>query len=407
MANVKNWVVQESGTVGTGNITLGAIVQGFAGFAQAFQGPTEVWYSLEDNGNREAGIGNFDGGTILARTQVMATLINGVYNDTTPQAISLSGEATVSCTYNKVAFDRGFNQTEIGTTPPVNPQPDDLWWDSETGAQFIWYDDGTSQQWVQTSKWASGVAGEVVTPGLYVLSTLYATEVGDVTALTTATKEVVAGMNEINAATTGAIKSDGSVEMDGGYVPADNQDVATKFYVDSGGGPAVLPIITTEDVGVSVSTVAQEPPTPLQDETYQINFGAGFSTPDMTLAANGDITIGTTDQQFEFRYQLNVGRQGGGGGQARMIFWSTINGTPSTESLTVALRDTDDQQPLYVFSTFSGTAGDVIRIFAVRDGGAGAANEGGLYPVTPNDGAVPPTPSAKITINKLVTTTPP
>jgi len=32
---------------------------------------------------------------------------------------------------------------------PANPVPGQLWWESDTGALFVYYDDGNSQQWVQ------------------------------------------------------------------------------------------------------------------------------------------------------------------------------------------------------------------------------------------------------------------
>jgi hypothetical protein len=34
---------------------------------------------------------------------------------------------------------------------PSNPVPGQLWWESDTGALFIYYDDGNSQQWVQVN----------------------------------------------------------------------------------------------------------------------------------------------------------------------------------------------------------------------------------------------------------------
>jgi hypothetical protein len=36
----------------------------------------------------------------------------------------------------------------IGTTAPASPAVGQLWWRSDTGRLMIWYDDGTSQQWV-------------------------------------------------------------------------------------------------------------------------------------------------------------------------------------------------------------------------------------------------------------------
>lgn len=49
----------------------------------------------------------------------------------------------------------------IGDTPPANPIPGQLWWDSDSGSSYIWYDDGTSKQWVQYNV-ASSVLRDVI-----------------------------------------------------------------------------------------------------------------------------------------------------------------------------------------------------------------------------------------------------
>ena len=46
----------------------------------------------------------------------------------------------------------------IGTTTPVSPELGDLWWDSSAGSLFIYYNDGTSSQWVSTSSYGSGIS---------------------------------------------------------------------------------------------------------------------------------------------------------------------------------------------------------------------------------------------------------
>lgn len=41
----------------------------------------------------------------------------------------------------------------VGDTPPVYPANNQLWWESDTGFLFLYYNDGNSNQWVQiTSK---------------------------------------------------------------------------------------------------------------------------------------------------------------------------------------------------------------------------------------------------------------
>lgn len=40
---------------------------------------------------------------------------------------------------------------EIASTAPSSPSAGDLWWDSDNGNLYVYYDDGTSQQWVSAS----------------------------------------------------------------------------------------------------------------------------------------------------------------------------------------------------------------------------------------------------------------
>jgi hypothetical protein len=42
----------------------------------------------------------------------------------------------------------GGGSIEISATAPASPAAGDLWWDSDNGNLYIYYDDGTSQQWV-------------------------------------------------------------------------------------------------------------------------------------------------------------------------------------------------------------------------------------------------------------------
>ena len=48
----------------------------------------------------------------------------------------------------------------IGDDAPPDPEPGQIWWESDTGQSFIWYDDGTSAQWVPFASGAQGPPGE-------------------------------------------------------------------------------------------------------------------------------------------------------------------------------------------------------------------------------------------------------
>jgi hypothetical protein len=58
-----------------------------------------------------------------------------------------------------------------GTTP-VEPLPGELWWDPDVGSLFIYYDDGTTQQWVEISPQilSEGPPGTFTLPGHLIIS---------------------------------------------------------------------------------------------------------------------------------------------------------------------------------------------------------------------------------------------
>ena len=49
----------------------------------------------------------------------------------------------------------------IGDNPPPTPQVGQLWWESDAGNLFVWYDDGNSAQWVI----ANSITGPAGPPG--------------------------------------------------------------------------------------------------------------------------------------------------------------------------------------------------------------------------------------------------
>ena len=56
---------------------------------------------------------------------------------------------------------------DISETPPTSPAPvaGDLWWESDTGHLYVYYNDGDSSQWVAVSQGPAGSPGSPGTPG--------------------------------------------------------------------------------------------------------------------------------------------------------------------------------------------------------------------------------------------------
>jgi hypothetical protein len=52
--------------------------------------------------------------------------------------------------------------TSVGETPPSDPEEGQLWWNSsdDSGRLYVYYDDGDSQQWVEASPQGEGFSGD-------------------------------------------------------------------------------------------------------------------------------------------------------------------------------------------------------------------------------------------------------
>lgn len=107
-------------------------------------------------------------------TKVMAdTLYVALAGSTMSGPLILSGDPTVAlgaATKQYVdagiaAIPRILPMVSISDTAPAAPVIGDLWWNATDNQLYIWYDDGTSQQWVATNNSAGGIT-EAPTGGL-------------------------------------------------------------------------------------------------------------------------------------------------------------------------------------------------------------------------------------------------
>lgn len=91
-----NWTKVTTSTAGTGDLTLDAVT-GFPTFGDVFSVGQIVAYSILNSSGQpvEEGIGCYSAADTLTRTYVCGTYSGGVYDNTAPSAISLSGTYTV------------------------------------------------------------------------------------------------------------------------------------------------------------------------------------------------------------------------------------------------------------------------------------------------------------------------
>lgn len=68
-------------------------------------------------------------------------------------------------TWQLVSIDNIYTGASIAGSPPNSPESGDMWWDSDNGTLFIYYNDGTNSQWVDAA--GPGVAVQDTAPTGY------------------------------------------------------------------------------------------------------------------------------------------------------------------------------------------------------------------------------------------------
>jgi len=111
------FIFETTATTGTGTITLGGALDGYIAFNDHFRDGDVVMYVIRDGNEFEIGQGVFTAsGTTLSRDAIHATLDAGVYDITSPTAISLSGNAVVTCDFTHRSID--YNYPGLVSTLP-------------------------------------------------------------------------------------------------------------------------------------------------------------------------------------------------------------------------------------------------------------------------------------------------
>jgi hypothetical protein len=84
--------------------------------------------------------------------------INFPSSPTVGQIVTIGGATYI---WNGRAWDAKVPNAVVPTqdTPPASPVDGLLWWESDSGATFIWYDDGNTAQWVQINGGGGGGGG--------------------------------------------------------------------------------------------------------------------------------------------------------------------------------------------------------------------------------------------------------
>ena len=125
-AKASNWVAEIATPTASG-FSLKGSSKGYTSFSRAFSANQQVFYSAHDeNGSREAGYATFDGTNLVDRKPT-ATLSGGVYSASSPSKMNFSGDVTVACTFNALAFNTlwsAFDQIDPDGDGSINIPPE-------------------------------------------------------------------------------------------------------------------------------------------------------------------------------------------------------------------------------------------------------------------------------------------
>ena len=103
-------------------------------------GTTYDRYWQEQPGLQPGGISVFDEGILVGSANSISKL----------NFVGVAVTATASGTISTITINPAA-RVSVGTEPPSGVSQGDLWWDSDVGELYLYYEDGNSNQWVETS----------------------------------------------------------------------------------------------------------------------------------------------------------------------------------------------------------------------------------------------------------------
>lgn len=177
-----------------------------------------------------------------------------------------------------------------------------------------------------------------------------------------------------------------------------NGDGSTRFaypsYTDLINKPA---FVGYQQVLSGFSTAAAQNPA-VVDVPLQVEFGAGSSNANCTLASNGTLTFNTAGDYIITLF-LRFGRLAGPG-TAVLLNRFLINGVQGLNSNALRLTDVDTVIPFSTSLNVTATAGMTFQLQIMRD--SAGINAGGLIRILPTVVGWNLSPSATIVVSKFV-----
>jgi hypothetical protein len=180
-----------------------------------------------------------------------------------------------------------------------------MWWDSETGIRYVYYNDGTSSQWVQESYPAGGITNPYNQPFTFANTTAS-------TSTTTGAVIVTGGVGvggNVTASAFSGLASNGTTSTTAasvGYIGMPQNTTATSYtlvagdqgkhrYITATGQTITIPANTTVDfpIGTAIGFIAGPSATTVSIAitTDTMYLGGTGTSGTRTLAAYGMATV--------------------------------------------------------------------------------------------------------------------
>lgn len=179
-----------------------------------------------------------------------------------------------------------------------------------------------------------------------------------------------------------------------------NGDGTTRFsYVSYNNLTNVPALVGYRQVLSGFSSAASQAPSAV-DTPLQIEFGAGSSATDATLASNGTLTFNTAGEYIVTLF-LRFGRTSGAG-TAILLNRFLVNGVQGLNSNALKIPDQDTIIPFSTSLALTVAAGTTFQLQIMRD--SAGINNGGVFRVLPTVASWNLAPSATIVVSKYVGT---
>jgi hypothetical protein len=256
----------------------------------------------------------------------------------------------------------------ISETPPANPVAGNLWWDSVAGALYLYYNDGSSLQWVATARMTKGdiyIAGGQ--PSLSGTTTIYINQ------------SIVYTISNHNVFSTyAATVSAGTVSISGDTITV----------TAPGTAQTVTLIVTTDSVPTSFALVILDASIAAPTITSPANLAANVTGPDTTFASSAFAWLGLSDTHLNSDWQLATDAgfativQSTSADATNKTTWTTTLAVSTTYFVRVRHRGNTNgvsaYSPTVTFST-APAFGEYIDTPTATPAAFGDSFEGGFY----------------------------